>query len=273
MNAMPVLFSSIVILLFSMIVAIIGNVIGIGGGIMLLPFFIFYLHLNSIIATGLSLFTIVLSTIGGTFAFIRQKTINYKLFLIIISLIIPGVIIGSIVNKFVNTQEFKEILPIWVISIGTFSLITAKKQPLKNFNNINNSENDPIKHNKLTSLVSFISGFVSGFFGVGIGAIMGTYLVVVEEISARVAFSTLIMVMTITSLFGFLAHYESAGLDLTSWIIYLIPLSLGAILGSQIGAYISKISNIKTLRLYQGYIILSLGISLLIVNILNIIKV
>jgi len=270
MNIMPILFSSIVVLLFSIIVAIIGNIIGIGGGIMLLPFFIFYLHLNSIAASGLSLFTIVLSTIGGTFAFIRQKTINYKLFLIIISLIIPGVIIGSIVNKFVNTQEFKEILPIWVIFIGTFSLITAKKQPLKN---INNSGNNSIKHSKLTSLVSFVSGFVSGFFGVGIGAIMGTYLVVVEEISARIAFSTLIMVMTITSLFGFLIHYKSAGLDLTSWIIYLIPLSLGAILGSQIGAYISKISNIKTLRLYQGYIILSLGISLLIVNILNIIKI
>jgi uncharacterized membrane protein YfcA len=252
-----------------MIVAIIGNIIGIGGGIMLLPFFIFYLHLNSIAASGLSLFTIVLSTIGGTFAFVRQKTINYKLFLIIISLIIPGVIIGSIVNKFVNTQEFKEILPIWVIFIGTFSLITTKKQPLI----INNSENDSIQHKKLTMIVSFVSGFVSGFFGVGIGAIMGTYLVVVEKISARIAFSTLIMVMTITSLFGFLVHYESAGLDLTSWIIYLIPLSLGAILGSQIGAYISKISNIKTLRLYQGYIILSLGISLLIVNILNIIKI
>jgi hypothetical protein len=70
---MPILFSSIVVLSFSMIVAIIGNIIGIGDGVMLLPFFIFYLHLNSIAASGLSLFTIVLSTIGGTFAFIRQK--------------------------------------------------------------------------------------------------------------------------------------------------------------------------------------------------------
>ncbi len=270
MHIMPIVFSSIVVLSFSMIVAIIGNIIGIGGGVMLLPFFIFYLHLNSIAASGLSLFTIILSTIGGTFAFIRQKTINYKLFLIIISFIIPGVIIGSIVNKFVNTQEFKEILPIWVISIGTFSLITAKKQPLKK---MDSSENESIKHNKLTRLVSFISGFVSGFFGVGIGGVMGTYLVAVEEISARIAFSTLIMVMTITSLFGFLVHYESAGLNFTSWITYLIPLSLGAILGSQIGAYISKVSNIKTLRLYQGYVILSLGISLFIVNILNIIKI
>ncbi len=69
----------------------------------------------------------MLSTIAGTFAFIRQKTISYKLFFVITSLIIPGVIIGSIVNKFVSTQEFKEILPILVIFIGTFSLITAKK--------------------------------------------------------------------------------------------------------------------------------------------------
>ncbi|WP_169309414.1 sulfite exporter TauE/SafE family protein [Thermodesulfobium narugense] len=253
-----------------MIVAIIGNIVGIGGGVMLLPFFIFYLHLNSIAASGLSLFTIVISTIGGTFAFIRQKTINYKLFTTIISLIIPGVIIGSIANKFVNTQEFKEILPLWVITIGIFSLVTAKKHPLKN---MKDSENDSIKHSKLTKIVSFISGFVSGFFGVGIGGVMGTYLVAVEQISARIAFSTLVMVMTITSLFGFFVHFESAGLNLSSWIAYLIPLTLGAIFGSQIGAYISKTSNTKTLRLYQGYVILSLGISLLIVNFLNLIKI
>jgi len=270
MHMMPILFSISAVFLFSMIVAVIGNIIGIGGGVMLLPFFILYLHLNSMTASGLSLFTIVLSTIGGTFAFTRQRIINYKLFFTIISLIIPGVVVGSVANKFVNTQEFKEILPIWVISIGMFSLITTKRQPVKE---INNSKNDSIKHKNLTRLVSFLSGFISGFFGVGIGGVMGTYLVAVEGISARIAFSTLIMVMTITSLFGFLVHYESAGLDFTSWIIYLIPLSLGAILGSQIGAYVSKISNMKTLRLYQGYIILSLGISLLIVNILNIIKI
>ncbi len=270
MQILTLIINSTVILTISMIVAIIGNVIGIGGGVMLIPFFILFLHLNSIVASGLSLFTIMLSTIGGTFAFIRQKTISYKLFFIITSLIIPGVIIGSIVNKFVSTQEFKEVLPIFVIFIGAFSLITAKKQLLKK---IDSSENDSIKHKKIIRLVSFISGFVSGFFGLGIGGIMGTYLVAVEEISARIAFSTIIMAMTITSLFGFIVHFECAGLDFISWILYLIPLSLGAILGSQVGAYISKKSNLKTLRLYQGYIILSLGISLLIVNILNILKI
>ncbi|PMP85502.1 MAG: hypothetical protein C0174_04205 [Thermodesulfobium narugense] len=265
-----IIFNSIIVFFLSMIVAIIGNIVGIGGGVMLLPFFIFYLHLNSVVASGLSLFTIVISTIGGTFAFIKQKTINYKLFITIVSLIVPGVIIGSIANKFVNTHEFREILPLWIIAIGTFSLITAKQQTLKNTKEF---ENASVKHRRLTRIVSLISGFVSGFFGVGIGGIMGTYLVAVEKISARIAFSTMIMVMTITSLFGFFVHFESAGLNLSLWITYLIPLTLGAILGSQIGAYISKASNVKALRLYQGYVILFLGISLLIVNILNFIKI
>jgi uncharacterized membrane protein YfcA len=48
---------------------------------------------------------------------------------------------------------------------------------------------------------------------------------------------------------------------------------LGAILGSQIGANISKKTNIKTLRLYQGWIILLLGITLLLVDILNYLKI
>lgn len=264
------ILNNFLVLLVSMIVAIIGNIIGIGGGVMLLPFFIFYLHLNSIAASGLGLFTITISTIGGTFAFIRQKAINYKLFMIIISFIIPGVIVGSIVNRFVNTQEFKAILPFWVMSVGSFSLFTTKKQALKGLEKL---DNEKISHNKLTRFVSFLSGFVSGFFGVGIGGVMGTYLITVEQISARIAFSTLIMVMAITSLIGFLAHYVAAGNITPTWIIYIIPLSLGAILGSQIGAFISKRANIKTLRLYQGWVILLLGIALLLVDIVNFLKI
>ncbi|MEM3265803.1 MAG: TSUP family transporter, partial [Thermoplasmata archaeon] len=96
-----------VVFFVSVMVSIIGNVIGIGGGVMLVPFFILYLHLTSVVASGLSLFTIVISTLGGAYAFIKQKIFNYKLFIVLIFSILPGVIVGSIINKFVNTQQFK----------------------------------------------------------------------------------------------------------------------------------------------------------------------
>lgn len=262
---MQVILNGLAVLTVSIIVSTIGNIIGIGGGIILVPFFILYLHLSSIVASGLSLFTIVVSTIGGSYAFAKQKVISYKLLFALIAFILPGIIVGSIVNKFISTQEFKSIFPIWVIAMGIFSLVATKKQLIDT--QIENNSN--VKHKKIASLTSFIAGFVSGFFGVGIGGIMGTYLVAVEQISPRVAFSTLIMTMTITSLIGFFVHLSTAVGYSSIWLLYAIFLSIGAVIGSQIGAYISKVSNIKALRLYQGWIILSLGVLLLLIDIIN----
>ncbi|WP_342670531.1 sulfite exporter TauE/SafE family protein [Desulfurella multipotens] len=229
--------------------------------------FIYYLHLSSIIASGLSLFTIVVSSIGGTYAFIKQKTIDYKLFVVIISFILPGIIIGSIVNKFIKTQQFAIIFPLWVIIIGIFSLVSAKKNLLK-FNG--QSTTNIIKHNNLLRFISFLAGFASGFFGLGIGGIMGTYLVAVEEISPRKAFSTLIMIMTVTSLIGFIVHLTNTNAYSSVWLLYAIFLFIGAVSGSQIGAYISSTLDLKTLRVYQGWIILFLGFFLFLGNIVKI---
>ncbi|MCL4428846.1 MAG: TSUP family transporter [Deltaproteobacteria bacterium] len=60
-------------------VGIVGNAIGIGGGILLVPFFIFYMHLSPLEASGLSLFTIMLSTLGGSYIFYKDKTIDLNL--------------------------------------------------------------------------------------------------------------------------------------------------------------------------------------------------
>ena len=58
----------------ALLVGIVGNAIGIGGGILLVPFFIFYMHLSPLESSGLSLFTIMISTAGGSYIFYK---INY----------------------------------------------------------------------------------------------------------------------------------------------------------------------------------------------------
>ena len=54
----------------ALLVGIVGNAIGIGGGILLVPFFIFYMHLSPLESSGLSLFTIMISTAGGSYIFL-----------------------------------------------------------------------------------------------------------------------------------------------------------------------------------------------------------
>ncbi|MHB1664316.1 MAG: sulfite exporter TauE/SafE family protein [bacterium] len=326
-----IIFVVAILFFTSISVGIVGNVIGIGGGILLVPFFLLYMHLSPVKASGLSLFTILASSSGGSSKFIKEKIIDFKLYLMIVIFAVPGVIAGSILSKYIKTDEFKGIFSLIIVIIGVFSLAATNIQTKKaeneidlnkvksdddanSFNikknkEINNKEsgNENIKTSsgsgrnrncKLQSIIiylkhihiyissdikrrridgagnifdyyikkpliinffSLIAGFISGFIGIGIGGITGTFLTAVEQIPPRIAFSTVILAMILTSIVGGFIHLSYMKFSSDAIIIYLIPLMIGAVIGSQLGVHISKLLKSRTLRLYQGWIIITLG--------------
>ncbi len=384
-----IIFIIIVLFITSMSVGIVGNTIGIGGGILLVPFFLFYMHMSPLEASGLSLFTIVASTSGGSIKFIKEKIIDFKLFLMIVLFAVPAAVAGSILSKYVNTDEFKGIFSFIIIIIGIFSLTATRVQTRKsidsahnnnsdidsnnNYNNnsssnnnsnnnnnntgsnsnnnnndnntngninknnsssdnnnsnnnnteeadtledvsahahngkVNNAENIEtlsgtsndidlrlrsmiiyfdhiisnikrkridragntydyyIKKPIIINLFSMLAGFISGFIGIGIGGITGTFLTAVEQIPPRIAFSTIVLAMIFSSVAGGFIHLAYMKLSFKTFI-YLIPLMVGAVIGSQLGAALSKLFKSRALRLYQGWIIIILGFLMFVIS-------
>lgn len=256
------IFINFILFITSMLVGAIGNAIGIGGGIILIPFFLFYMHLSPVEASGLSLFTIIASTLGGSFRFLKEKSIDINLYLMIALFSVPGVIIGSVASKFIEVKQFTDIFGFIIICIGIFSVTATKKQS-KNIKEDTN--NYIIKSPFSVRIFSLMAGFISGLLGIGIGGITGTFLTAIEQIPPRIAFSTIIFVMPLTSIMGSLVHFSYIKFS-PKILVFLIPLTIGAITGSQIGANISKNSKAKHLRLYQGWIITFLGFLMLLIN-------
>jgi hypothetical protein len=300
-----------VLFITSISVGIVGNTIGIGGGILLVPFFLFYMHMPPLEASGLSLFTIVASTSGGSLKFIKEKIIDFRLFFMIVLFAVPAAVAGSILSKYINANEFKGVFSFIIIIIGIFSLMATRIQTKKkithnnekiienesietlsstsnnnniDFNNIDfglqsviiyfrnissnikreridragNKYDYYIKKPIAINLFSIVAGFISGFIGIGIGGVTGTFLTAVEQIPPRIAFSTIVLAMIFSSIAGGFIHLAYMKLSFKT-IIYLIPLMAGAIIGSQLGAIISTLLKSRTLRLYQGWIIIILG--------------
>ena len=69
----------VLIPLFAMLIAFISNMAGIGGGALLVLFFLYYAGLSSVSAGGLSLITIATSSLIGSYSNIRQGFINVSL--------------------------------------------------------------------------------------------------------------------------------------------------------------------------------------------------
>jgi uncharacterized membrane protein YfcA len=166
-----------------------------------------------------------------------------------------------------------------VMCIGTFSLVTAhieyrKKNPAleRSFKTLTETEKSKLKiyngRKYGVGLVSFIAGIIVGFAGMGISGIVGTYLTAVKKMNPKIAFSTVLAVMVITSVIGASAHllYSFSG----SLPVLLIALAIGAAIGAIVGSIASSFFKFGKLRLMQGYLIMSFGVLSLILTLLKI---
>jgi uncharacterized membrane protein YfcA len=217
----------IIIPIFAMFVAFIGNMAGIGGGALFVLFFLYYLGLSSFYASGLSLIAISTSSIIGSYSNIRHGFVNLHLF---------------------------KILGFIPLTIGVFSLIaTIKQRKIKNYKIPKN------KFGKDVSVISLIAGAISGFTGMGIGGITGTYMTAVHKMNPKIIFSTIILAMIITSIFGGLLHLGTINFSKDT-LLYIPFIIIGAAIGAFIGARVSGIVKSKNLRLFQSLVIIFTGL-------------
>ncbi|MDG7045162.1 MAG: sulfite exporter TauE/SafE family protein [Nitrososphaerota archaeon] len=251
-------------------IGILGNVAGIGGGVLLMLIFIFLLGIDPVVAGGLSLLTIISSTAFGSLINRGQGSIDKRLFLDIAVLSGTGAVIGSVLSYYIIVSSFKLFFGITVLGLGLFSFISARieirvnrdKDYLKRtFAESHESGLDRFRSHRSLALVSFIAGIISGTFGVGIGAVVGTFLTSIKHIHPKVAFSTLLASMIITSTVGAAVHFSEPGLAVNMMLLMmlLVPLLTGAALGGFTGAQLSNRMSFSSLRSSQSYIVMFFG--------------
>jgi len=269
---MLIIYEAIVLLVSALAIGVIGNIAGIGGGVFLMLIFLFWLRIDPVTAGGLSLLTIISSTSAGSIVNRGKGSIDPELFRRIGFPALFGAIIGSIASFFIVLVIFKLFFGVVVLSIGFFSYLSMrieisrnrnKDYLLKSFSEYTNTAGEDhsagrIAKYSLFRSVSFIAGTLSGLFGVGIGAVVGTFLTSIKHVHPKIAFSTVLVTMVLTSAVGAVVHFLRVGLPFYS-IILLVPLLIGAAIGGFLGASVSAEMSFKKLRSYQSYIVMFFG--------------
>lgn len=266
---MPVLYELVLLFIIALLAGTIGNLVGIGGGVIIMVVLLFIFKINPIVAGGLSLTTIVISSFIGSLSNLRQNAISKNLFYTVAVFAVMGTILGSIMVYFVSTKPFELLFGFAILGIGAFSVLATSKDigkipnSEKSFNMLSDSEKASMKvkiHDKIRiGIFSIIAGIVGGLLGLGIGAIMGTYLTAIKKVNPKIAFSTVLAAMVLTSIVGAALHFSVGNLS-QSVAMFIIALSAGAALGAIVGSYTSSKIKTGSLRFLQGYILLSIGL-------------
>ena len=228
---------------------ILGSMIGLGGGIIVVPILTFF-GFPSTLAVSNSLFAAFSNAAGSTISYSRQKRIEYSLGLKLGLLTIPGTILGAYISSDVTSGIFKILFGIVLISSAIYIFLRKK---------IEASEKNLTKQMIVFVIsASFFAGIISSFFGIGGGIVFVPLMVVGIGMTMKKAAPTSQFILLFASLSGIIVHsilghpdFLQAGL-----------LAAGAFVGGVIGARISLDIKERSLQILVSVIIVLAAIKL-----------
>jgi uncharacterized membrane protein YfcA len=230
---------------------ILGSMIGLGGGIIVVPVLTF-LGFSPTLAASNSLFAAFSNAVASTFSYSRQKRIEYSLGLKLGLLSIPGTILGAYVSSDVAPAIFKILFGLVLVSSAIYIFLRKK---------IETKEKTLSKQMIVFAIgASFFAGIISSFFGIGGGTVFVPLMVVGMGMTMKKAAPTSQFILLFASLSGIIVHsilghpdFMQAGL-----------LALGAFIGGLVGARLSLDIKERYLQFLVSSIIILTAIKLFI---------
>ena len=228
------LLLSLALIGLGLLVGAYGSLIGVGGALVLVPLLLLlYPDATPQAITAVSLAIVLVNAIGAAIAYARQKRIDYRNGLIFAAGTVPGVLLGVWTLQFVSRPLFSLIFGLVMVAISTFLIFRAEPKRLAEAVNGSYRCNRP-----LGFALSVGAGYLAGLLGIGGGIVHVPVMVYIMCFPTHVATATSSFILVFTGATGVMTHLGQ-GTYGSDWIIVLL-LALGVVVGSQLGARLSR---------------------------------
>lgn len=248
--------------LAGVLIGIYGSMIGAGGGLIAVPILLLVLRLEPDMAVGTSLFMTLFVAISASIVFLKQGRVDRGLALRFSIFTIPGAIAGAFIVDNVELNIFRTLFGVLMVASSIYLLVDrskkgsgiSKKGMLRVVTDSSGAVFEFRVRMVLGYLMSFLVGFTSSFFGIGGGIVMVPLMIGILGIPIQVAIATSQLMIVITASGGTLTHFQLGNIAFET----ALPLTIGGILGAQIGARAIRRAEGRSIRF-----LLSAGLAVL----------
>lgn len=243
------------ILLFLVIglaVGCLGAMLGIGGGVIILPLMSFVFGATPQEAAGTSMLVVLFNSLSGAFGYYRQKRICWDAAWKFALATIPGGFLGSYIAHYLESKTL-------FIIFGIFFAIMAVMMFTKANARSKTEANTTVPENydwRLGTVCSVAVGFIASVLGIGGGIIhvpMMTYLL---KFPVKTAIATSTAILTVSAFSGAVSH---AFLGHVLWIP-AIGLATGAVIGAQMGVRLASKTKSSLLMKLTSVLVFAMGL-------------
>jgi len=247
----------------ALVIGIVLGLIGGGGSILTMPIFVYFLGFTPVDATAHSLFIVGLTSLAGSFTYLRRKLVNMKTAVVFA--------VPSCLAVFLTRKYLMPAIPEQLFEIGGFMVtknlfimcLFALLMLLCAFSMLYESSVKPDKKvglrfkYPLIFIEGFVVGILTGILGAGGGFLIVPILVLSANLPMKLAVGTSLLIVSIKSSIGFLG--DLGGPIQINWYL-AIMFAIFAIVGILIGSHFCKYVPEQRLKSAFGWFVLVGGI-------------
>lgn len=253
----------LLILVLGVGVGAFGSLLGVGGGLIMVPFLHLIFHAPFRTAIGISLLSIIATASGAASIYARQGKVAIRLGIVLELATVTGGITGGVLAGWLSEKILSFLFALLLIFTAWTMMRTAnhaeRTRDLPDESGGEKANDIPGRNLPLGLGGSFVAGMSAGLLGIGGGVIKVPLMHEVMGVPFKVATATSTFMMGVTATATALIYYSRGDMD----PLLAAPMILGILLGASVGAHLSERLPTRLLKLSFAGVLLYFALVLL----------
>jgi uncharacterized membrane protein YfcA len=225
-----------------------GSMVGLGGGVFIIPALTLFLDVPIHQAIAASLVSVIATSSVGSVAYVRAGLSNIRLAMTMEPMTVLGALLGGFIGGLLSREVLSGIFGGVMIFVAAHMGLRRADQgagalPAEGLGVLGHSYHDPslgrevnyrIRRLPLGLGASLVAGGLSGLLGVGGGWLQVPVMVAGMRVPVRAAVATSSLMLGVTACAGSLVYFSRGMVDPAVAVPVILGVSAGALLGSRL---------------------------------------
>ena len=234
---------------------------GMSAAAVITPVLVTFLGMETYDAVGIALASDVLASAVSAYTYGKNKNLDVKNGLVMMAAVLAFTLVGSWVSSLLPSNTMGGFSVFMTMLLGVKFIVKPVMTTKEAMAGVS-----PKKRLVQSLLCGSMIGFICGFIGAGGGMMMLLILTSVLGYELKTAVGTSVFIMSFTAFTGSVSHFVIGGAP--DWTVLLLCVVF-TLLWARIAARIANKADAKFLNRATGVILIILGASVLLVNILT----
>jgi uncharacterized membrane protein YfcA len=250
--------------LIALLAGAFGSVLGIGGGLFIIPSLNLFLGVQLKTAIAASIVAVIATSLAGGHVYVRNGVADLRLGLILALATAPSAVVGAILATHVNARVLAAVFAV-VLGASAYRMVASARSggpstagaithaPSRlrfraGYREPSTGELIPYRISRIPLGVatSTVAGLVSGMLGVGGGIVQVPVMTLLMGVPIKVATTTSTYIIGITAMAGAFVYYNHRPSLVDPSLA--VPVTIGVFIGASIGSRVLGRVSQRTLR-------------------------